>query len=506
MQDLITRLLCADVYDHPVGAVTVIQTHISWVLLTGSYAYKIKKPVRLGFVDFESLEKRHHFCKREVELNSCFSSDLYVGVVAIRLYDSSLSVNGECGQVVEYAVKMRQFQQDALFINMLEQNRLEQYHIDSLADVLSLHHRDAGIITADSSYGSIEQIAFWNEDNLSQIESLEIGKADRKTFHGLATKVHEEFERDRSLFKYRHLHGFIRDCHGDLHLGNILWYGSNAVVFDRIEFNDELRWIDVVNDAAFVIMNLLRFSHNELAWRFLNRYLRNTGDYGGVGVLRFYVVYRALVRAKVALLSIAQTDLNSDKISLRNEYRNLVSLANGMLASKRCEMIIMCGYSGSGKTTHALEKAREIGAVVIHSDLERKRLFGIGETEKSDSSLNKGIYSAKASRKVYSSLAEGAVTAIKAGYSVVIDAAFLRSSDRDSFRKIAQKHGAGFRILLCEADPVVLRSRLDRRERAGGNMSEAGRPELEHQLRNAQLPGPGEECFVERTGEKFGLD
>lgn len=486
-REQVGQLLTPVAYSHPVEEVGLAETHISWVLLTGEFAYKIRKPVRFGFVDFSTLDKRLADCRRELELNRAMSPNLYLGVEEIRDTEAGLRLGDGSGGVVDYAVKMRQFDQEVMFSRMAGRGALTVAHVESFADRVAALHGEAAVC-ADAAFGGREQIARWHEDNLSEIGAIVTGAAARR-FALLAARAREELERRAAAFDARREHGFVRDCHGDLHLANILWIDGAVVLFDRIEFNDELRFIDVANDIAFTVMDLHAARRADLASRLVNRYLLRTGDFGALEVLRFYLAYRALVRAKVALLGCADKEM-----AARGEvdgYRSHADLAGMLLAEPSLHLAITCGLSGSGKTTRALAEAEKSGAVVVQTDVERKRLAEVDPFEHAGAAPGAGIYTADFSRRVYDRVARIAGDALEAGFPVIVDGAFLRRDHRRRFRRLAAEHGVPFRILYCRAAVDELRRRITAR-RGEQAVSDADLAVLEHQLATAELPGDDE--------------
>jgi uncharacterized protein len=482
---MIERLLHGSAFPHPVHDLALHETHISWVVLTGDYAYKIKKPVNLGFVDFSTLARRKKFCEQEYRLNSAFSPHLYVGVLEIReLPNGSILVGADDGLVVDYAVKMHQFDQAALFSDMLLRDRLEVRHVEALAGRIADIHRNAPHADRVSGFGSATQIQYWSDENLEQIGRRLTDPATRSRIETLRQSVRALQCQYEALFEARRHGGFVRDCHGDLHLGNILWLRGQAQVFDRIEFNDELRWIDVINDIAFTAMDFFHMNRADLGWCFINRYLGESGDYDGAVLLGFFMSYRALVRAKVALLA-----AGDDAASMSGAYAGFTShldLAEGLVNPREPTLVITCGLSGSGKTTQALRRIPD-GAIVIRSDVERKRMAGLGAHESSGDSIDSGIYSPEMNRRVYDRLLDLANKLLESGFSVVIDAAFLRRAERDRFRTLARRRRVDFELLYCHASPEELRKRIvDRLEK--DSVSEATLAVLERQIATAELP------------------
>ena len=479
----------------PSVPVDLVETHISWVLLTGATAYKIKKAVDLGFVDFTTLERRRFFCDEELRLNRRLAPTIYLDVVAIA---GTLEhpVPGGNGPPLEYAVKMREFPQAALASHVLARGELTAAHIDALAaDVAAFHDRIA-VARADSAFGmpgDIRQIALQNFD--APRASAE-DAAERADLDALYEWMQREHAARVRLFVQRRAHGFVRECHGDLHLGNMVLIDDRLVVFDCIEFNERLRWIDVMSEVAFVVMDLQDRGAPALAHRFLNDYLEITGDYAGLPVLRFYLVYRAMVRGMVTRLRVNQMEPGVARNELLAEYRAYLGLARHFARPPRPAIVVAHGLSGCGKTTLSLEFLALTGAVRIRTDVERKRLYGLRADNRADSAIASGLYSADATRATYHRVLADARCVVAAGDIAVVDATCLHRWQRDMFRQFAAELGIPFVIVAFAATEPTLRQRLAQRRREGGDASDADIAVLEHQLRTQEPLGPDEQTFV----------
>jgi aminoglycoside phosphotransferase family enzyme len=278
---LIEALRSPVAYRDPVDRVQVVETHISWVLLTGSLAYKIKKPVALGFVDFSTLERREFYCREELRLNRRLTPELYLRVVPITGTPDSPHVDG-IGEPIEFAVEMREFPQDALLSHVLQRQQLSPAHIDALAQEVAEFHGRAAAAAAETPFGTLESIRHSLEE---LFEGVEVGSQYAAAIQQLHQWCREELMNRKDELETRREQGFVRECHGDMHLGNMLLWNDRPVLFDCIEFNEDFRWIDVMSDLAFTVMDLEDRGSPELAHRFLNAYLEHTGDYAGFMVL-----------------------------------------------------------------------------------------------------------------------------------------------------------------------------------------------------------------------------
>ena len=463
-------------------AVDLIETHISWVLLAGEWAYKMKKPVNYDFLDFSTLEKRRHFCEEELRLNRRFSPHLYIAVVAITAGADGLEIDGS-GEVREYAVKMKRFPQEALMSSIADRGELTPEMADAVARELVRIHKECPRAGADSGFGRPEDIAFWVNDNFIELRSR-LKSADRQeALDGIETWCRAQDEQLATLLAGRRHDGFVRETHGDLHLRNIAWLNGGPVFFDCIEFNEALRWIDVMSEVAFAVMDLEDRGFATLAHRFLNRYLEANGDYEGLAVLRYYLVYRAMVRAKVAILREEEGEMSAgEDAALWKEYDAYLDLARRYKEPEPPTIIILHGLAGAGKSTLARRLVETMGAVQVRSDVERKRLFGMEAGERSDSAVEDGIYSIGAGEATYARLAECAEVIVRSGWTAIVDATFLRRGDRERFHQLEDELGVPLVIVEVTAPLEVLEERIRRREAEGTDPSEAGMEVLHRQM------------------------
>jgi aminoglycoside phosphotransferase family enzyme/predicted kinase len=508
MDPLLSALQEPTLYDYPVKTFRVVETHISWVLLTGRYAYKIKKPVNFGFADFSSLERRRFYCQEEVRLNRRLAPTIYLSVLPVTGSRERPRWD-QGGGAIEYAVKMREFAHHDLLSAVAVEGRLESVHIDELAATIAVFHNNLESVSPSSSYGLPETVHHWTRENFRHIRPVLDSSRARTELALLERWTEQEFGHRRAQIQARKMQGFVRECHGDLHLGNITLVDGRVTPFDCIEFNAELRLIDVMSEISFLIMDLRDRGYPQYACRFINGYLAHTGDYAGVSVLRYYLVYRALVRAKVAVLRLAEGRLAATEASaLRKEYQGYVQLALSFSQEYRPALIITHGVSGSGKSTVVAELVQHLGAIHIRSDVERKRLFGLNPHADTGSRLGNNIYTADRTRATYDRLASAAGSVLDFGWPVVVDATFLKKAQRVEFQTLAQNSAVPFLILDFWAPESVLRQRVVRRHAEGRDVSEAGVEVLDSQLR-AQEPLTGAEqrqSFRVDTGAAFAID
>ncbi|MBX9810743.1 MAG: AAA family ATPase [Burkholderiales bacterium] len=479
---LISALHDPECYPHPVQRVEFLETHISWVILAGRYAYKIKKAVNLGFLDFTTLEKRGVCCHEELRLNRRFAPSLYLDVVSITGSTEQPHIGGE-GRALEYAVKMYRFAQEQLASQLLKNSKLTRQHTEHLAGKIATFHDQASAARPGERWGSPRLLRAYAIQNFDQIATLPGAIEDRQTLGELRDWTKHEFAGREATFGARQAQARVRECHGDLHLGNIALIDGEITPFDCIEFSAELRWIDVASEVAFLVMDLIDRGRPDFAFLFLSDYLEFTGDYGAMTVLRFYLVYRAMVRAKVHCLRAHQPGIgNAERKRLLGAYRSYLDLAQRFTPLPKPFLIIMHGLSGSGKSmaSHALLQA--LGAVRIRSDVERKRLHHMAVLERSASGVTSGIYTEETTRRVYRHLAQIARDILKAGYTVILDAAFLRRWQRNLMRDLACELGASFAIASLQAPETVLKERILRRGGEGHDASDADLAVLSHQL------------------------
>lgn len=480
--DAVIGGLCHDrAYSHPVQGIRLVQTHISWVLLTGDYAYKIKKPLNLGFLDFSTLDKRRFFCEEEVRLNRRLAPGLYLDVVPITVSNGEPRMGGS-GPPVEYAVRMRQFPDDARLDHVLARGGLRPEHMDALARQVADFHASLPPPAPETRFGTLANVALYARQNFEQIRSRLGDAGDLARLAELEGWTERELEERADQISARREQGFVRECHGDLHLANMALLGERVEVFDCIEFNPELRWIDVMSEVAFTVMDLHDRGRGDLANRFLNAYLEAGGDYGGLPLIPFYLVYRALVRAKVAAIRFAGTELqDGERAAALSQCRDYLDLASGFTRPRRPALLITHGPSGAGKTTLTTPLVQALGAIRLRSDVERKRLFGLSPGARSGSGIGNGIYGREADTQTYGRLAELAQCAVGAGYPVIVDATFLKREQRAAFRQLARRCRMPFAILDFHAPQAALRERIKERGAAAQDASEAGIEVLERQ-------------------------
>ncbi|MFZ2648756.1 MAG: AAA family ATPase [Burkholderiaceae bacterium] len=477
-------------------AVELIETHISFVLLAGGYAYKIKKAVNPGFLDFTTLARRRHFCQEELRLNQRIAPQLYLDIVPVTREGGQAALGG-AGACIDVALRMRAFAQDALWDHRAAQGRLEPRHIDQLAQALCGFHRDAAVAPPDSPYGEPAQVRAPMLDTLQALQTL-LGPSGRNRLADLRVWEAREFASLERHFARRRKAACVRECHGDLHLGNVTMVDEQPTMFDCLEFDADLRWTDVMNDVAFLAMDLRRHARTDFAHRFVNAYLERSGDYDGARLLAYYLVYRALVRTKVAALRSAQLALEpgSRPAAARDPALAYLDVACHCSAPSRPVLFITHGFSGSGKTTWAGHLLEQIGAVRIRADVERKRLLALPALAATASALRSGVYSSASTAATYERLRQAAACVLHGGLSAILDATFLQREQRDQARALAHKLGVDFVILDLRGAAATLRRRILARAEAGGDASEADLAVLDDQIAHDEPLGANERAEV----------
>jgi uncharacterized protein len=432
-RSLVAALASPDCYDHDVAEVRVVETHISWVFLTGKHAYKVKKPVKLPFVDFSTLERRHALCEEEIRLNRRLAPELYLGVVPIGGTAAAPRIGRR--PAFEYAIKMRQFPDDARLDRRLEAHALPTSALlDFAAALADFHH---GLPPIDAPYDSATATLRTIAANFAELAPA-LQDADRARLAAVQTWTERASRAVGPVLARRAAAGAHRECHGDLHLENLLLTGDRIVAFDALEFDPKLREIDVASEAAFLVMDLLAQRRADLAYGFLNRYLEAGGDYHGLVVLRLYLVHRALVRAKVRALKAAQKAAEAG----RDALEPYLELAARLVEPRRPLLAITHGLSGSGKTHVTDALIGRLPAVRVRSDIERKRLHGLGGEARTRSAVGGGVYAARATELTYARLADAAAAAVAGGFDVIADATFLHRAERAELGQLAAARAA----------------------------------------------------------------
>lgn len=466
--------------------VELVETHISWVFLTGRFAYKVKKPLNLGFLDFTTLAQRLHFCREELRLNSRLAGALYLEVVPICGSPEQAQVEA-AGEPFEYAVKMHQFDQSQLLSRQLQEGRLAEWQVDQLAVQTAELHAQVARSHPQDPHGTPAMVLAPSLENFDQIGPLLSSPRRLERQQALRHWTETEFQRLTPQLARRKENGQIRECHGDLHLGNVTQVGEDIVLFDGIEFNDNFRWIDVISEVAFLFTDLEHRGRPDFAWRYLNRYLELTGDFEGLDLFRYYRLHRVMVRTKIDALRLGQPGLDaSERSALEADLDHYFIQAERTVQPDEPFLLLTRGLSGSGKSFLSQRIAQAAGAIQVRSDVERKRLLGLASTSRSESALGAGLYSPQNTNRTFERLLRLADTVLQAGYPTIVDATFLQAERIETFLALAGERQVPFKVLELRAPIEVLKSRIRQRASSCDEVSEAGEEVLTAQLKSYQ--------------------
>jgi hypothetical protein len=486
---LVRALGGPDAYSHRTSGVRTEETHVSYLFFTGEFAYKIKKPVDYGFLDFTTLEKRRHFCQREVELNSRLSPDIYLGVVEVRMSNGSYTIEG-AGTTVEYAVKMRQLPADRAVNRLLERDALTESDVRLIARRISEFHANARGGPDVTRLGDIHAVRENIAENFKQTERYVGDTISQSQYDDLMAYSDAFMECHADLFERRAAEGRIRDGHGDLHTANVFLDGDVHVI-DCIEFSDRFRCGDVAEDIAFFAMDLDHYGRSDLSEAFVDEYVKTSGDFGVRGMLDFYKCYRAYVRGKVTSFRLDDERLpEAAREKARSESRSYFRLAHSYADAllPRPVAVMVAGLSGSGKSTVARRLAQHWGVEHVSSDLTRKALAGVGATERHHVGVNQGIYSPEFTRRTVHAMLDRAREELSHGRSVVLDSTFRRRSDRATVARMARHAGAATLYVECVASEDETMRRLTRRETGAEATESDGRREIYFRQRDDWEP------------------
>jgi hypothetical protein len=489
-----------DAYPDPVDRIVTIETHISWVFLTGQWAYKVKKPVANSFLDYSTLDRRQHYCQSELELNRRWAPKLYDSVVPIYRTDRGLTLTGP-GQIVEYAVRMKQFPQESLLLVMIRRGALTRAHIECLARELAAIHHAAPRMQVDQPWATPERVQADAMDNFRDLaKTLPLGF--HPTIRKLSGWTEAELARLKHHLENRRSSGMIRQCHGDLHLGNLIWLDGAVQLFDGIEFNDDYSWIDVASDLAFTLMDLEDHGRWDLANQLLNDYLEHSGDYDALRLVRFYKVYRAMVRAKTSALNATQhAEGEPARHASLEQSRSYLEYASSLLQVREPWLVWTFGPSGSGKSHGTRQLLDFPDTIRLRSDVERKRGHR-GED------AGTALYSDLDTHRTYERLAQLASMILPWGYRTIVDATFLKRWQREQMMAVAERLGVQWCLVPFDADPETLRSRIRARREAASDVSDATEEVLKGQMRGIEPLADQERghcCTIETLAQRWRI-
>jgi aminoglycoside phosphotransferase family enzyme/predicted kinase len=474
---LVEQLSDPAFYPEPTTAVEVVQTHISYIFLTDRYAYKVKKPVDFGFLDYTTLDRRRTMCEREVALNSRLCPSTYLGVVELREHDGALAIDGP-GETVEVAVRMLRLPHDRMLRQVLARGEGNDALFERIAAIVADFHRRAAAPPATAVMKGFDGVKFNCDENFAQTEKYVGTLVPRATYEFIRNSTGLFFQRRAALFARRVSAGHIVDGHGDLHLDSIC-ATEPVCIFDCIEFNERFRIQDVAEEVAFLAMDLEFHGYAPFARAFVNAYVEASADSELLQLLAFYKMYRAYVRAKVN--SFAADDPNipeparvaSRAAAIR--YYELAAHFAGACSPRR--LLVTCGLTGSGKSTLARKLGELYALQLVRSDVVRKELIGIAPQERRWLPFDEGEYAPEMTERTYAAMLERAEGLLAAGHSVVLDGCFIKRAQRAGALNLARRLGVPLLLLECRTSEDVIRERLERRARKNGTISD-GRWEI----------------------------
>lgn len=463
-QRTLKSLLKPSAYPEPTTAVHLVQTHVSFIFITDAFAYKIKKPVDFGFLNFSTLDRRRFYCNEEVRLNRRLCPDIYLGVVEVRESTDGAMIDGE-GNIVDYAVKMKRLPEERMLDRLLQEGKATAADIGRIARTVAEFHLNAERSEEIDWYGSTECIKRNWDENFQQIAEFSSATISKRDLRIIRDWVETFLAENDRLLADRVSQGFIRDCDGDIHMENIC-LADHVWIFDCIEFNSRFRYSDTAADIAFLLVDFDLHGRPDFSAQFLGEYAAATGDRTLEGVLDFYKVYRAFVRGKVESFRLHDPDIpENEKEAARERAIRYFRLARGYVVRRRLPptLFITCGLMGSGKSTIASALASELGLHRLSSDQVRKELASVPEHSRVLAAYGTGIYSPESTAATYRELLARAEKALSAGQSVIIDATFRSRAERDLCRALAEKMSVPICIIRTTSPEGAIKQRLDLR-------------------------------------------
>lgn len=503
-QALVNALRNSDCWPVSARRLDVIETHISSVFLLDDYAYKLKKPLDLGFLDFSTVEKRRFCCEEEVRLNRRLAPDIYLAAVPIG--GSLTAPRPEAGgEPLDWLVKMRRFAATQTLATDPEQ--LDAQLIRQLARQIADFHHRAEPVAPEAPFGTPEAVWHPVGENFAQLRHFSQDSDIHRPLARLEARAQAQFAALKPLLLERRSQGHIRECHGDLHLGNIVLEQGRPLIFDGIEFSPGLRWIDSLNDLAFLLMDLRHIGRADLEHIALDTYLEASGDYQGLPLLPFYMAYRAMVRAKVSAIRLSQPDLTEQaEGQLKTECLAYLALAEDCAHPGPGAIWINHGVSGSGKSHCARQLPGPLPVVRLCSDIERKRIAGMAPTDRAITGPGQGLYGPEMGRRTFERLLACAQAVAQSGRIALVDATFIKRDWRTGFHALADRLGLSFAILSFSAPQPELESRVSRRLEQGQDASDATLEVLKSQQQNQEPLSAAEEALSIKIPKDAPLD
>lgn len=507
---LLEQLKKPSLYGSDVNAVEVLQTHISFVALTGKYAYKVKKPVNFGFLDFSTLEKRKQYCEEELRLNRRLCPDIYLDVVPLIQKKDQITLGGE-GDVVDYAVKMKEFPQGRIMTTLLNQGKINQETLDKICTILVDFYNASQPSREIEQYGQLDAVRKNIDENFEQTVSVVDVTIPKETYEYIKNATDQFFRQKTNVFEQRIKDGKIQDCHGDLHSGNIV-VADNIYIFDCIEFNKRFRYCDVASDVGFLAMDLDYLNHPYLSSYLINKYVEKSNDTGIFDVLNFYKSYRAYVRGKVIGFKLSDSNVDEAEkkeiIDTTKKYHDLshyyASLFSFDLTTNKPLVFIVSGLTGTGKSTLSLKLAVDYHAHQINTDIMRKELAGIDKFERHHDKMNTGLYAPENVDFTYEKVMKRATMLLQEGHNVVLDATFQKQKYREMAREIADKHNAILLPIRCVCPDHIVKKWLE--ERLKKKSVSDGRWEIYVAQKDSFEPFSNSEPHIEFDASKESYD
>jgi aminoglycoside phosphotransferase family enzyme/predicted kinase len=483
-EQLVRFLLDRRSYRHRPRSVRLIQTHASYVFVAGPYVYKVKKPVNFGFLDFSTLEKRRYFSEREISLNRRLCSDVHLGVVPISLRGTVLTF-GPGDTVIEYAVKMRKLEERYLLSQLLKRDKVRRRHLDRVVSALQAFYQSQEPTSAILKWGEIEKLKVSTRENFRQAESFVGQTISATAFKVIRSYTNDFYRFNARLFESRIRERRIRDCHGDLHLDHVHLTPNRLSIYDCIEFNDRLRYIDVASDIAFLAMDFEFQGRRDLSRYFTARMVEVLGDRHLLKLIDFYKCYRAFVRGKVDSLQSAGSKRDRSRSRARRYFQ--LALQYAVCGSEPMVVIVM-GRIASGKSALAKCLSAELGWDVFSSDRTRKQLAGVPLYTRGDITARRQLYSEAMARKTYQLLARKGATSAIEKTGAILDATYSRRRDRDGLRRKLERRGVSYCFVETQAPDSILKRRLIQRAGAPREISDARREDFENLSRSYDPP------------------
>ncbi len=473
-QRLLSFLSDAASYPHQPSHVTLVQTHASWVFIAPPFVYKIKKPVNLGFLDFSSLELRHADCERELMLNRRLAEDIYLGLEPICESDGSLHF-GSDGVIIEWAVKMREMDPRYFLKHLMQDQVVGINEMDRIVDRLHRFYSTQSPLLPGDVRTANEHLRQGTEDNFKTSAQFVGQSLSQHALDAIALYTREFFTRHSSLLESRLHDGWIRDCHGDLHLEHIHLSPDAVQIYDCIEFNTDFRCIDVACDIAFLAMDLDFNDRRDLASYIVDRFALLLHDSGMKPLMDFYKCYRACVRGKVeSLHANAETVAEDEKQASLQLARRYFQLAlQYAVAGSKPRVFVFMGKVASGKSALAEALGQETGWPVLSSDRLRKTLTGTPLNHRGSEAERAALYAPEMTQRTYDLLFEQAIASLHKGHSVILDATFSKLEHRSALKRLMASAGWGVRWIEAYASEAVVRERLQDRDRDDAVVSDA---------------------------------